>query len=360
MTVFYDLHVEGTAYLAALRAGDCSANTERVYAGRIALYLSYCARTGLNWAAPTAWQLGSFLRWLVEEPLPQRGRVARAEPAFRSKGTANAIVTTVCELLRFGCLQGWVDAEVVAPLSGTKFLAYLPQGFDPGEDGQFRTVRTNLIKFKVAIPGYEWLTTDQIADLAAAADRARDRFLVVLLAGTGMRIGEALGLRREDMHLLSSSREFGCPVEGPHVHVRRRRNANGAWAKSRRPRTIPVTTEVVDAYCDYALERDLVPEAANCGLVLVNLFHAPLGKPMKYDNAKEIFDRLATRAGIVARPHMLRHSAATYWLRAGTDRSVVQDLLGHASQRSTERYTHVDDKDKRAAVEAVARRKEAR
>ncbi|WP_406279315.1 tyrosine-type recombinase/integrase [Nocardia sp. NBC_00881] len=353
-TVFYDFHVEATAYLAALRARDCSPNTERAYAGRIALYLSYCVRTGMDWAAPTVWQLGAFLRWLVEQPLPPRGRLAPVEPRFRAEGTANHIVTTVCELLRFGCLHGWVAPEVVARLSQTKFLAFMPDGFDPGEDNQFRTVRTTLVKFKVAVPGYEWLDREQIDELIRVATRERDRFLVILLADTAMRIGEALGLRREDMHLLATSREFGCMFEGPHVHVRRRRNANGAWAKARKPRPIPVTTAVVDSYIDYQLERDLVPEATDCDLVFVNLFHAPLGEGMKYDTAKEMFDRLAQRAGFTARPHMLRHSAATELLRQGTDRSVVQELLGHVSQRSMEVYTHVADKDKRAAVDAVA------
>ncbi|TDP28652.1 site-specific recombinase XerD [Nocardia ignorata] len=353
-TVFYVLHIEATAYLASLRARDCSPNTERAYAGRIALYLAYCAETGLDWASPTVWQLGAFLRWLVEDPLPPRGHQPTVEPRFRSKGTANHIVTTVCEFLRFGCTHRWVRPEVVAPLSAKKFLDFLPSGFDPGEDGQFRTVRTKLVKFRVAIPGYEWLTPDQIDALIQAAPRARDRFLVSLLRCTGMRIGEALGLRREDMHLLASSKELGCPLEGPHVHVRRRRNANGAWAKSRKPRSIPVTADVIDSYIDYQLERDLVPAAADCDLVLVNMFHAPLGEGMKYGTVKEMFDRLAVRAGITARPHMLRHSAATELLRAGTDRSVVQEILGHVSARSMDVYTHVDDKDKRAAFDAVA------
>ncbi|WP_280426309.1 tyrosine-type recombinase/integrase [Nocardia carnea] len=353
-TVFYDLHVEATAYLAALRARDCSPNTERTYAGRVALYLSYCARVGLDWSAPTVWQLSRFLYWLVEQPLPPRGRRPAVETVFRSRGTANAIVTTVCEFLRFGCLHGWVEPEVVSPLSRTKFLVFLPVGFDPGEEDQFRYVRTKLVKFRVAVPGYEWLAPDQIDALIGQTRRARDRFLIGLLACTGMRIGEALGLRREDLHLLSSSREFGCRLEGPHVHICRRRNANGAWAKARKPRSIPVTTEVVDFYVDYLLERDQVPEAADCGLVFVNLFHAPLGAGMSYGTAKELFDRLAKRAGFPARPHMLRHSAATRWLRAGVDRGVVQELLGHASQQSMEIYTHVDDKDKRAAVNIAA------
>jgi site-specific recombinase XerD len=51
---------------------------------------------------------------------------------------------------------------------------------------------------------------------------------------------------------------------------------------------------------------------------------------------------------------MLRHTAATNWVRAGVDLDVVQRLLGHASMASTSAYLHARDEDKRRAVAAVA------
>ncbi len=64
----YELHSESSAYLASLRSRDCSIKTERVSAGRVALYLTYCAANGLDWAAPGFPALSRFLHWLVEEP----------------------------------------------------------------------------------------------------------------------------------------------------------------------------------------------------------------------------------------------------------------------------------------------------
>jgi integrase/recombinase XerD len=90
--------------------------------------------------------------------------------------------------------------------------------------------------------------------------------------------------------------------------------------------------------------------------VLVNLYHAPRGAPMTYPAAKGFFDRVAGECGFPVRPHMLRHSAATNWVRAGVDLDVVQALLGHASLASTTVYLHARDEDKRRAVEAVAAR----
>ena len=123
------------------------------------------------------------------------------------------------------------------------------------------------------------------------------------------------------MHLLPDSRLLGCRDEGAHVHVRRRVNANGAFSKARSPRAILVETDTVDAYARYQYERDEVAEAAGCDMVFVNLFHPPLGEPMKYDNAHELFCRLAARAGFRTRPHMLRHSAITSMRPAGVDRT---------------------------------------
>jgi hypothetical protein len=87
-----------------------------------------------------------------------------------------------------------------------------------------------------------------------------------------MRIGEALGLRREDMHLLASNNVLGCSVRDPHIHVRRRANANGSFAKSRFPRSIPVTADVVDLYADYQFERSEIPEGDSTDFVFVNLY----------------------------------------------------------------------------------------
>lgn len=241
-----------------------------------------------------------------------------------------------------------------------KFLHHLPPGYDAGEDGQFRVIRSRTIKFRVAVEGYEWLLPEQIETLIGLTRNARDRFLVALLAATGARIGEVLGLRREDMHFLSDSRVLGCYERGPHVHIRRRaNNSNGALAKSRRPRSVPVEADVVGFYADYQHVRDTVAEAGGCDMAFVNLFRPPLGEPMKYHGAKDLFDRLAARAGFAARPHMLRHSAATRWIRAGVDRDVVQDLLGHVSDQSMEPYIHSTSDERREAVERGAEHRKA-
>jgi integrase/recombinase XerD len=350
-----EFHAEANGYLAALRARDCSPNTERVYASRVALYLSNCDRQRIDWRTPSVDALHAFLRWLVTQPVPPRGRSSSA-PRYRSRGTANAVMTTVCEFLRYGAARGWVPTEIASTLSSPKHLTFTPPGYNVGEDGQFRRIQARAIRFNVSKPPIQALSDDQVLKLQGVTERPRDKFLVGLLITTGMRIGEALGLRREDMHFLSRATELGCSLRGPHVHVKRRLNDNGALAKSKFERSIPITDDVAGLYADYQHERFELT-ADNSDMVFVNLYRPPLGRPMTYSNTKDLFDRLSERTGFAVRPHMLRHTAATAWIRGGTPRDVVQDLLGHVSGSSMEPYLHPTGQDKRDAVELVATRR---
>jgi integrase len=243
---------------------------------------------------------------------------------------------------------------VAQRLSEPRWLRFTPPGFDVGESGQFRTVRARALKARAETPFPEGLTGEQVDAVLTCCRRPRELFMVLLLLHTGLRIGEALGLRRTDMHLLPDSRGLGCQVVGAHVHVRHRANPNGALAKSRFPRTVPASDAVLAGYADYQHERDGLLGEDVTEMVLVNLYHRPLGAAMTYRAAKGFFDRLASGCGFPVRPHMLRHTAATGWVRAGVDLDVVQALLGHASLASTTVYLHARDEDKRRAVEAVA------
>ena len=97
---------------------------------------------------------------------------------------------------------------------------------------------------------------EQIVALLRACRSARDRLIVLLMARAGLRRGEVCGLRRSDVHLLVDSRRLGCEVARAHLHVvRREDNPNGAWAKSRRQRVVPLDFLVVQAFDTYEFER---------------------------------------------------------------------------------------------------------
>ena len=175
----YSIHAEASAYLAWLRSQDRSPNTERVYAGRVALFLTYCAAERIDWRSVSREDLVRFLRSLVTKPMP--GRLSQGQPRFRSHNTANAILTSVCEFLRFASTRGWVSAVVIEGLSYPKYLRHKPSGFDWGEDQEYRFVRARSIKLSGIQAAPQWLTDDQVAAVRAAVVRPRDRLLIGLL-----------------------------------------------------------------------------------------------------------------------------------------------------------------------------------
>ena len=350
----WTLQPEACQFLASLRAADRSPNTERVYAGRVALFLNWSSDFGVDWQRPTFLQLHDFLRWLATSPYGTRKSTGKVR--VRSKSTANAVFTTVSEFLRFGATQGWVPPTVPSMITNEKYLRFAPPGYDTGEEEQFRRVQSRTIKYREPSRAPQYLGSDQVNALLRRVSHDRDRFLVLLMVTTGMRVGEVLGLSRQDAHFLARSEALGCRLAGPHVHVRRRVNENGALAKSRYERTIPVTTDVVEAYADYQFERDAVLPGLQSEAVFVNLFRPPRGSAMRYCTVKDLFDRLAVACGFEVRPHMLRHTAATRWIEAGVAPDVVQALLGHVAFASTSVYLHANPDRMRAAVERTAAR----
>ena len=190
--------------------------------------------------------------------------------------------------------------------------------------------------------------------LVQAARSWRDRFLLVLLWFCGLRVGEALGLRRSDLHLVPAAAGLGCAVPGPHVHVVGRDNPNRARAKSG-DRAVPVRAEVLSCYDRYLAERDACPAAEGCDFVLVTLRHQPTGQAMSTDTVRKWLAALSARAGLdrAVTPHMFRHATATELLARGASIDVVKELLGHASIRSTEVYLHPDADAQRAAVDRL-------
>lgn len=339
-------HREASDFLRSLHGAGRSPNTIRVYAGRVAAFLGWCAGQGVDWSTVSLASLARFKHF--SEATPARGG------RMRSGTTVNAMLTAVCEFLRFCARTGVIGQAVAAQLSEPRWLRFIPPGFDAGESGQFRMVRARMLKARTETPFPEAFTAGQTARIEECCQRPRERFMVRLLLDGGLRIGEALGLRRSDLHLLPDSRFAGCAVLGAHVHVRHRANPNGALAKSRFPRTVPASGAVLAAYADYQFERSGIVSEDSSDMVFVNLYREPVGAPMTYRAAKRLFERLARDCGFAVRPHMFRHTAATGWVRAGTDLDVVRALLGHASLASTTVYLHARDEDKRRAVEAVA------
>jgi integrase/recombinase XerC len=148
---------------------------------------------------------------------------------------------------------------------------------------------------------------------------ARDRALFALLYGAGLRIGEALALNLAD-----------APLPGEEAPLRVR-------GKGGKARIVPVLPVVRAAIADYLRHRG--PGAPG-----EPLFLGARGARLDAAVAQRAMRAFRRLAGLPehATPHALRHSFATHLLGAGADLRAIQDLLGHASLSTTQRYTAVD------------------
>jgi integrase/recombinase XerC len=160
-------------------------------------------------------------------------------------------------------------------------------------------------------------TLEEAANNDVAWIAARDAALLTLLYGAGLRISEALALKRGDAPL------------GEWLTVLGKRN------KERAMPVLPVMREAVAAY---------VTEIPFAGAADSPLFLSRRGKPMSARDAQGLMQRLRGALGLAERatPHALRHSFASHLLANGGDLRAVQELLGHASLSTTQTYTEID------------------
>jgi integrase len=275
----------------------------------------------------------------------------------RGPGRINRILSVVRGFIRHAVVIGEVPSEVLAALYDISDDRHLPVEVR-GEASGLRYVARPRHRLSETETVVDRATDVEVLELLRACRSARDRFIVTAMARAGLRRGEVTGLRREDMHLVSDATMLGCAVPGAHLHVRRRDNPNGAWAKSRRARPVPVDELLVLAYDTYWFEREECRPARRCDFVLVNLFGEPLGAPMRPGALNELLAALSRRAKLAreVHPHMLRHCFGSNVLEAGGALDEARALLGHASPASTQVYLHPSHDRLRQAVDRVAAR----
>lgn len=176
-----------------------------------------------------------------------------------------------------------------------------------------------------------------VAGVEALLDRCdetavgvRDRAIVELLYGSGLRVSELVGIC------------FGDFANGWLV----------VWGKGSKQRQVPLGDPAVvalDVYLDGA--RDAIIAAADARSKTTigageHVFVNAVGRPMSTRDVRRVLERLAPFS-----PHVLRHACATHLLEGGADLRSVQELLGHASLTTTQTYTHVTGDSLRTAFE---------
>ena len=172
----------------------------------------------------------------------------------------------------------------------------------------------------------EVLTVDEVTALLAAPGldeklAFRDRAMLELAYGAGLRVSEWIGLAVKDVLLEESLlRVFG---------------------KGSKERLVPIGRSAIGAVAVYLRElRPVLERGSGRGILFLNA----QGHPLTRMGAWKILRKYVTMAGIerAVSPHTLRHSFATHLLEGGADLRAVQEMLGHADIATTQIYTHVD------------------
>lgn len=176
----------------------------------------------------------------------------------------------------------------------------------------------------------DFLTVDLAVALVTAPDDttpagARDRALLEMLYATGVRVSELVGLNLSDVH-------FGEML----VRV---------MGKGSKERVVPFGEKAKEAVEKYlGLREQLIPKRRDVDQCAWEaLFWNRFGGRLTARSVRRILNRYikVCAVGRQVHPHMIRHSFATHLLGAGADLRVIQELLGHESLSTTQKYTHV-------------------
>lgn len=180
----------------------------------------------------------------------------------------------------------------------------------------------------------EVLTLDEVDALVNAVDLSkpeghRNRAILEMLYGSGLRVSELVNLHLSDMY----RQEAYMLIRG----------------KGSKQRLVPISPEAEKWFAFWWEDRSHLSIASgNEDFAFLNHYGRPLTRAMIFT----IIRRLAAEAGIrkTISPHTLRHSFATHLLQNGADLRIIQQLLGHEDITTTEIYTHIDIHDLRKAI----------
>lgn len=244
--------------------------------------------------------LVAFIEWLGDKDNPTRqdiGKYLSNQKALGQKPSSTARI--------LASLRGWFAWQRAVGLTNQ----------DPCEGFQ----NPHSSKYLPQI-----LTPSEVADMIAIAQKSRDKLIIELLYGAGLRVTELVKLDLKDVNL---SQGF----------VR-------CLGKGSKERIVPFGSRALQALQHYLAQPAKTSKTRDKkNAKITPLFVDLHGKRLSRLVVWQAIKRLANRAGIKKSlsPHSLRHSFATHLLEGGADLRSVQELLGHSSVVTTQLYTHV-------------------
>lgn len=224
-----------------------------------------------------------------------RGFIANQIQRGLNKTTVNRRLSSIRSFFRFLYIEGYVKKNPSKLVSSPKVSKLLPK----------------------------FLSVDDIFTLMEKPQGsgffpARDKAILELLYSSGLRVSELTGLNMDDVNLNESIMK----VRG----------------KGKKERIVPIGSKAVNALRLYHAERKLKKSKTKA------LFLNRFGNRLTDRGVRRIVVKYSRESAIHGEisPHTLRHSFASHLLQGGADLRVIQELLGHASLSTTQKYTHLD------------------
>ncbi len=243
-----------------------------------------------------------FLRHIKIEPqkadlMDIRGFIASQIKKGLTKTSVSRQISSIRTFFKFLYREGYVKTNPAKLVSSPKSERHLPK----------------------------FLSVDDTFSLMEKPDGigfipARDKAVLELLYSSGLRVSELAGLNIEDLNI----KEGLIIVHG----------------KGRKERILPIGSKAIDAIKTYLVERLLTKKKEKA------LFLNRLGTRLTDRGVRRIVVKYSKAIQIKGNvgPHTLRHSFASHMLQGGADLRVIQELLGHKSLSTTQKYTHLDVK----------------
>jgi integrase/recombinase XerC len=288
---------EYLAYIESVRG--CSARTVESYKNDLFRYANYCANNGIKVENAMPYEVQSFITDLSAE------RAASA--------SVNRCLSSIRGVYR------WMVR------------------FNKRKDNPCTGLRN--VKTPVTLPSVLW--EEEMADFAALPERsgilwpARDKALIMTMYSAGLRISELASLSIANVSpVLEDAKIIG---------------------KGGKERYVFFSEEAKEALIDYLPERAARLRVAGIKGDKNALFISSKGQALSIPGARWIIARYARQSGLEKRvhPHTMRHSFATHLVNAGCDVRLVQEMLGHSSLSTTQRYTHVNIESLKKAYSAA-------
>ncbi|NCO68052.1 MAG: tyrosine recombinase XerC [Nitrospirae bacterium CG_4_10_14_0_8_um_filter_41_23] len=244
--------------------------------------------------------LEDFFEYVKTEPdkidmIDVRGFIAEQIKKGFNKTTVSRRLASIRSFFKFLCREGYIKSNPAKLVANPKIPKLLPR----------------------------FLSVDDAFSLVEKPEGigfmpVRDRAILELLYSSGIRVSELSGLNIDDLN-----------IKGNLIKVR---------GKGRKERIVPVGSKAIDAIKSYMIERMLIKSKDRA------LFLNRMGTRLTDRGVRRIVVKYAKALGISGQigPHTLRHTFATHLLQGGADLRVIQELLGHSSLSTTQKYTHLD------------------